>query len=47
MNPDAEYNVERICRACKIKTTLHIRVQEWVLLVTCHKCKVVFELDRY
>jgi hypothetical protein len=47
MNPDAEYTAERICRACKLKTTLHIRLEEWVLLVTCPKCKATYELDRY
>ena len=47
MKPDNEYNAERHCKLCKVQTKVHITLEEWRVLVTCHSCNASYELPRY
>lgn len=47
MKPDNEYNRQRTCKFCRVQTKMHIRLEEWVVVVTCSECTATYELPRF
>ena len=47
MKPDNETTDTRWCKFCGKDVRMTIRVEEWVVILTCSECAKVRELERY
>ena len=47
MKPDNETTDQRWCKFCGKDVKMTIKVEQWVVILTCSKCAKVRELERF